>query len=596
MRLLSIHCGHTSTVALLEDNKVVAAISEERLRRIKNYSGFPYKALAWIKETYVKGAPIDLVVLPSTDPAFYFSRGSYEKNLISSPLISKITSVFGGGKSDKEKIRHSPVVSFIVRLFPFAIRWYSNFIYLYIRLNRRKYQNLITAEVSKIVGISKEAVVFEDHHEMHAAATLFNLDHKKPWLVFTCDGYGDSLCATVSKYEHGALTRLAATKQRSSLGMLYAHTTRYLGMKSNEHEFKVMGLAPYAKEKHVGIIVKKLRQLIKLDEKNPLVFRSSKNLMNAASYINELYQGHRFDSIAGAVQKRTEELLTEWVTKAVEKTGIKNVALSGGVFMNVKASMNIYKLPAVSDIFVMPSAGDESLVFGGLFTGYRRLMKSKENPKPIADLYLGNEFSDKDIQAFIKEKKLESKYKVTKMSKPHAEVAKLLAGGQVVARFNGRMEWGARALGNRSILAHPSKPDTIRIINELIKDRDFWMPFTPSILESEEGRYIKNPKRIPAPYMCLAFESTEEAQKDLPAALHPYDFTMRPQVVYKSWNPTYHALISEFKKLTGVGGILNTSFNLHGEPNVCSLEDAVRTLEESGLKYLALGSYLLAKS
>jgi carbamoyltransferase len=174
-------------------------------------------------------------------------------------------------------------------------------------------------------------------------------------------------------------------------------------------------------------------------------------------------------------------------------------------------------------------------------------------------------------------------------------IAKLLAENKIVARCSGRMEFGARALGNRSILANPSDFTNLNTINEAIKCCDFWMPFTPSILEEEMPRYIQNHDRIFAPYMCITFDSTPEARRDLRAALHPKDFTVRPQCVIKAWNPDYHEIISEFKRLTGIGGVLNTSFNLHGEPNVCSPADAIHTLDNSGLNYLAMGSYLLSK-
>ncbi len=601
MKILSIHCGHNATAALLDGDRVVAAISEERFNRLKNYSGFPFESVEWIMKNFLQKSNLDLIVLPSNDPAFYFSRGQYEKNLVSSRLISKVSDAISGGRQNKEEIRKSSFVRKIVKFFPIAIHWYSELIYVYIRLRRRHFRRQIIQRVAKITGVPENKVRFEDHHTMHAASALFWLNPAKPWVILTADGYGDDLCSTVSIYKEGKLTRIAQTHQQHSLGMLYAYTTRYLGMKSNEHEFKVMGLAPYAKEKYVEPIVKKLRQLIWVD-KQTLTFKSSRNLMRADLYLDEIYKGHRFDAIAGAVQKITEELLCQLAKAAVKKTSIKNIAGSGGVFMNVKASMHINELPEVAELFVVPSAGDESLVFGGLFVGYLHLTNSAYEflefsglPRPVTDLYLGNEQTDSEIEKYIQEQNLNQKYKIKKMKNAPKEVAKLLADGEVVARLNGRMEWGARALGNRSILANPSDPKTIRLINEMIKDRDFWMPFTPSILDTDEARYIKNPKNMAAPYMCITFRSTEEAQKDLIAALHPYDFTVRPQIVYRDWNPDYYDLISEFRRLTGIGGILNTSFNLHGEPNVCTISDAVRALKNSGLKYLAAGSYLISK-
>lgn len=596
MRVLSIHSGHTATVGLLEDGRVIAVMSEERLLRKKNYAGFPFKSWEWVRDNYLQNKSVDFVVLPSDDPAFFFGRGKYEKNLIHSPIVSGVSNILSGGATNKESIGRSWFVRFVKRLLPQATHLYTDSIYAYIHLNRKRYAEKIKREVGRIVGVAPEKIIFADHHRMHAYSTLFNLDPKKPWLIFTIDGYGDGLCATVSRYENGVFTRIAETPERHSLGMLYAYTTRYLGMKMNEHEFKVMGLAPYAKERETEPVIKKLRKFIWLDPQNRLVFKTKKNMMWADLFLERVYKGHRFDSVAAGVQKLTEELLCEWVREAIRQTGIPNVAASGGVFMNVKASMLVEQMPEVKEMFVMPSAGDESLVFGGMFLGYKTLAGPDAHPEPVKDIYLGNEYSEAEIEKFIAERDLKSRYAVKKMKDPAAETAKLLADGGVVARLAGRMEWGARALGNRSILADPRRHDTVRLINEMIKDRDFWMPFTPSMLDGEDKKYIVNPKGMQAPYMCIAFPGTAAAEKDIPAAIHPYDSTVRPQVVYRDWNPSYYDLLAAFKKLTGVGAVLNTSFNLHGEPNVCSLDDALRTLEKSGLKHLVLGPYLVNKN
>jgi carbamoyltransferase len=164
-----------------------------------------------------------------------------------------------------------------------------------------------------------------------------------------------------------------------------------------------------------------------------------------------------------------------------------------------------------------------------------------------------------------------------------------------VARCCGREEWGARALGNRSIMCNAAHYQNIDVLNQYIKSRDFWMPFTPSILEEDVNLYIENPKNMAAPYMCISFDSTEKARREIPAALHPRDKTVRPQAVSKAWNPGYYKIIAAFKRLTGISAILNTSFNLHGEPNVGSPEDAVHTLDNSRLEYVILGSFLVHK-
>jgi carbamoyltransferase len=181
------------------------------------------------------------------------------------------------------------------------------------------------------------------------------------------------------------------------------------------------------------------------------------------------------------------------------------------------------------------------------------------------------------------------------MDSPEREVADLLAAGEVVARFDGRMEFGARALGNRSILANPSDLRVVRLINDMIKSRDFWMPFAPSILDYAGSRYVHNPKRLRYPYMIMAFDSNGETQ-DFQAAMHPYDGTVRPQEVYRDWNPGYYGLIQEFERRTGKGIILNTSFNLHGFPIVSSPAQALDVFTQSGLPHLALGHFLLSKA
>ena len=175
------------------------------------------------------------------------------------------------------------------------------------------------------------------------------------------------------------------------------------------------------------------------------------------------------------------------------------------------------------------------------------------------------------------------------------EVANLISNGHVVARFNGRDEFGARALGNRSILAHPGNPDTISTINKLVKDRDFWMPFTPSVIAEKSNMYIENPKEIDSPFMAMTFNTTECGALDFAAATHPYDKTMRIQMVRSDQNPSYYSLIKLFGEKTGIYGLLNTSFNLHGYPNVFSPENALITLEKSGLEYLSIGQYIVKK-
>jgi carbamoyltransferase len=210
---------------------------------------------------------------------------------------------------------------------------------------------------------------------------------------------------------------------------------------------------------------------------------------------------------------------------------------------------------------------------------------------------LGRSFSDDYIKDYLNRSDVALRYYINKLQgKAMAKkVAELLVHNEIVARCYGREEWGARALGNRSIICNPSDFKNINTLNKKVKNRDFWMPFTPSILAEDLDLYVLNPKGIRAPYMCITFDSTEKAKKEISAAIHPSDYTVRPQAVSKSWNPEYYSLIEEFKNITGISAVLNTSFNLHGEPNVGSPEDAIYTMDNSGLNYLVLGEYLVEK-
>jgi carbamoyltransferase len=351
-------------------------------------------------------------------------------------------------------------------------------------------------------------------------------------------------------------------------------------MKAVEHEFKVMGLAPYAKDDRAYNI---LKTLIYLEDGN---FKAKIPAREFEQFLKENLYRVRFDSIAYGLQKLTEELVPAWIKYWVDKTGISDIALGGGVFMNVK--LNMLLCDTYKNLFVYPSCGDESLALGSCYYGHKYLGES--GIEPLGSLYFGPEYSDEQVEAAIKNRGL----KFTKHKDIASKIAKLLKSGKIVASFAGRMEWGARALGNRSILADPRKLENIKIINEAIKQRDFWMPFAPAILEERTADYIENPRT--APYMILAFRSTELSRKNLAATMHPYDHTVRPQIVNSKSNARFYKIIKEFEKLTGCGVVLNTSFNLHGYPIVMTPEDALYVFENSGLNYLAMNNYLVEKT
>lgn len=588
MNILGIHYGHNATVALVRDGQLVFCMSEERFNRLKNSNGFPVLVLEYVYKHFVRPEEIDAAVLFQEDVVGY--RDMKRSGFKSVRNFGTGNINFNRQYSLKNHILSKVLLYFKLRSFFGRVR--HNF-----RSSSLKEESL--EYYAQALSVPKEKIFFSRHHDSHALASAFSLDPQKKTLVFTMDGEGDGESSTVQTLYAYKLEKLSANPVSVSLGYFFTEITKLLGMVPNEHEFKVMGLAPYAKQEKARALYEKHKDLLVLNKQGEFV--SSFDMRRLEYYFLEQLYTERFDTIAAFAQIFLEEKVLEWVSFWVKKTGITDLALGGGVFMSVKLNQKILELPEVTSLYVMPSAADESTAIGAAAYGSVHISRTKkQEPKltPIANLYLGNEYTNQQIETYLQESGCFSKYNVQKFDDEFVlakHVAKLLSENNVVARFAGRTEWGARALGNRSILANPSSRDTLRLINEMIKNRDFWMPFAASILKEDEGKYLVKPKKIDAPFMAITFSTAELAEKHLSAAIHPYDFTCRPQVVEYAANPSYHTLISEFKNLTGIGGVLNTSFNLHGEPNVESPKDAIHTLEDSGLKYLAIGNFLVSK-
>ena len=265
--------------------------------------------------------------------------------------------------------------------------------------------------------------------------------------------------------------------------------------------------------------------------------------------------------------------------------GLDTLVLSGGLALNIKANKLISELNNVHKFFVPSAGGDESQSIGSALYLFNKLDKKNKFELPLHD-YHGPPIDD-SLNNIIHKLNLEKDF-VIKNNISNLEIAEFLKNDLIIGRCNGRAEFGPRALGNRSILANPSNIKNVTKINNQIKYRDFWMPFTPSILLERVSDYIKNPKNLPSPFMTIAFDSTELARKDLVAAIHPADYTIRPQFVDKQSNPGYYDLIKKFEGLTGIGGLLNTSMNLHGEPIVTNSSDAIHTLINSELDILVI--------
>jgi carbamoyltransferase len=444
-------------------------------------------------------------------------------------------------------------------------------------------------------GIPPKKLRFIEHHLCHAAAAYYGSPWRDRVLVLTLDGGGDKLAATVSVASGSSIQRIAATPDTESLGNLYSRVTFMLGFVPWEHEYKIMGMAPYASEKNSARLKGLFASYLNLSDLDPLVFRRKipEPTRLTCPRLRQDLAYARFDEIAGGLQAFTEDLIVKWVRSATQRTGVRKVALAGGVFMNVKANMLISEMPEIDDVFVFPSCGDESNSIGAAMQAYAE--ESGQTPESIGPIYWGPAFSEREVEDAIKTSRGNG-YEVEHVENIEGAITDLLTEHKIVARVNGAMEFGARALGNRSILADPSDLINIQIINQMIKMRDFWMPFAPVILAERQGEYLRRTKPIRSPYMMFAFDTEPFRRPEMIAAVHQADGTARPQLIEREYNEPYHEIIRRFEKKTGRGVLLNTSYNLHGYPITLGPSEAISVLNNSGLQYLALGEYLLSKS
>jgi carbamoyltransferase len=415
-----------------------------------------------------------------------------------------------------------------------------------------------------------------DHHLSHAANSFLCSGYERA-LCVTLDGYGSGLAGSVSEGKNGKIHRLHSLPFPNSLGTLYEHVTSSLGFKPSRHEGKIVGLASYGDPGILGDI------LLSRIQQTPGDFR----IYEANNVFFSRYLASKFPKIdvAAAYQYVLEQVATNYIRYWVEKTGIDTIVLSGGVTANVKLNQRIFEIEGVNNIFVYPNMGD-----GGCGTGAALYHSWPGGVKPsISTAYNGPDYSEADIEQALKAENLQ-------YERPEhlaAEVAALIHSGEVVARFDGRMEYGPRALGNRSILYHAREPEVNQWLNKRLGRTEF-MPFAPvTLYEAREKCYhnIKGAEHA-AEFMTITFDCTEFMRENCPAAVH-VDGTARPQLVRREANPGYYDIISEYEKLSGIPSLINTSFNMHEEPIVNSPEDAVRAFTLGALDYLAIGPFLV---
>ncbi len=602
MNVVSIYSGHNATVAYFESGECKKVIHEEKFSNIKNHNGFPHMSLHYLSKMF-DFSKVDQVAFPFTDILWMCVPMKEEPKSFNA---GDRTYFVGNMFEDMSRSWARGIYDSLEYALPFKKLFFHfrNFIVRnFIAPGARRETN---AYLKRVYGIGPEKVRYMDHHASHAASTLYfyNLrESEKDVLLLTMDGAGDGNFATVSVYraKDKKVERVAKSTFDASLGLLYSGLTRTLGMKPNEHEYKVMGLAAYVTEKkYYQKAYDAFAKVVKLDEEK-LTFKSKFNLnltLTSGLYLNNRFVGERFDNISAGLQNFFEDITCKWIKAAIKKTGIRTITCSGGSFMNVKMNQRIHSMAEVEKVYFMPSCGDESTVLGCAPVVY---MEKDEKTFSDETMFKGQAYTNGEVEKFLKEKGYFEKHEVTKHEDIEKKTAELLNDFKIVARFKGECEWGARSLCNRAILGNAVDLKTFYEVNDMIKMRDFWMPFAPTILEEWAGRYIKGwaalkPKVLESSrYMITTFDSTPLAQEHLRAAIHQKDKTLRPQLVLEKDNEDLYKLLKYYEKLAGMGGLMNTSLNIHGYPLVGTLEQAAFTFENSGLKYMTLENYLISK-
>jgi len=575
MRILGIHDGHNASACLMVDGKIEFLIQEERVVKEKNKMGFPYKSVELIlNKAGLSPEDIDVVgcngeYMPK--PTDRLGTIENYKNLLTDDKLLSVSKI-------KNKLKTVKAVA-----NPFE------------EINRQSRISILEK-----LGFRKDKVRFVHHHTLHAATAYYgNGNFTDDVLVLTNDGAGDRVCATVNIGNEGGLNKLCEVHEHHSVANMYAIFTFLTGMVPLEHEYKLMGMAPYADKNGVRKVADEFWDMFEFSGDGlTWEFTKGDSVFSSMQFFKDFMFLKRFDHLMGGLQLFVEEFLAQWTVNAVKNSGIRKVACAGGIFMNVKANKILMELDEVEEIFVYPSCGDEANAAGVCYY-LENEQNGSQNIAPLGDVYFGIDFANDEILRRYESYQFRNyQYRIEKREDVEKDVARILNEGNVVARFKGREEFGARSLGNRAIIANPSKPDVIKEINEMIKNRDFWMPFASSILDEDMDKYIAwdsvRIKNNPY-YMIMTYETNAVAQSEIVGGIHPYDRTVRPQMVTKEHNEDYWNMIKEFKTISGIGGVLNTSLNLHGLPLVYEPEDAFHVLENSSLKYLAIGDFLVKK-
>ncbi|RBP28396.1 carbamoyltransferase [Oceanihabitans sediminis] len=571
---------HNSGVCIVKNGEIIAAVDEERYTRNKNEGRFPIEALRDVlKISGLKASEIDIVAMPDKSPLWQFKA------------VTKyaIQTYFESGVFLNNYLKETYRCTDLKRYLPYNLK------------HAKK--------------------VYVEHHVAHASSAY----HTSPWkraTIITIDGMGDfSMSGITAIGESGKIKVLKRLNGFYSPGLFYMIITEILGFISGRHEGKVTGLAAYGKpnkklesifeefieydteksdffSKHIAF---EINDYISKKWKNGFNSNTGGNSFNEEEYLAQKekqllsfrlpLKGFSKEDIAYAVQKRLEDVVLQHIRNTVKQTKIKNVVLAGGVFANVKLNQKIQELDCINNIYVFPAMNDSGLSVGAaLFTEYN-VLKSDFHPTRLKTVNLGKEYTNIEIQQILDEENIN--YVMPKNIEK--EIAELISKGKIIAHFNGRMEYGPRALGNRSILAAPTNKTINTSLNKRLNRTEF-MPFAPAVLEEYAKDMYKNweANNVASQFMTMTFDVTEKHKQLAPATVH-VDGTARPQVVRQYDNSRLYNIIKNYYELTGIPIIINTSFNIHEEPIVNTPKEALKILKQNSIDILVLNDFLILR-